>query len=148
MGKSQWVDSACADSPGFLVSWVLLVPRLPTSSRSPSLRPRTSICPLGLVDIWLDLLPKAPPPPVQKGDAQHKNLHTDAKAKSGNLSLFPSIWTLFSLISLIVKSQLERGLDAESFREVQYDCASQQPSCSNTPLPLLNLQVVKWHSSS
>ena len=51
--------------------WVLLLPRPPPSSRSLRLCPWTSILLHGPLDICLDLLPAAPPPPVQKRDAQH-----------------------------------------------------------------------------
>ena len=52
-------------------SWVLLMPRLPPSSRSLRLCPWASILLHGPLDICLDLLPAAPLPPVQKRDAQH-----------------------------------------------------------------------------
>ena len=56
------------------LSWVLLQPRLPPSSRSLRLFPCASILLHAPLDICLDLLPAAPLPPVQKQDAQHKFL--------------------------------------------------------------------------
>ena len=61
------MDSAYVDCPGFLF-WVLLLPRPPTSSRSLRLCPWASTLLHGPLDICLDLLPAAPPPPVQKRD--------------------------------------------------------------------------------
>ena len=52
-------------------SWVLLLPRLPPSSRSLRLFPWASILLHGPLGICLDLLPAAPLPPVQKQDAQY-----------------------------------------------------------------------------
>ena len=72
-GKTPWVDSACADCLVFS-SWVLLLPRLPPSSRSLRLFPWASLLLHGPLDICLDLLPAAPLPPVQIKDAQHKFL--------------------------------------------------------------------------
>ena len=48
-GKTPWVDSACADCPGFwvLAPWVLLLPRLPPSSRSLGLFPGLAFCFMG-----------------------------------------------------------------------------------------------------
>ena len=63
-------------------SWVLLLPRLPPSSRSLRFFPRASILLHGPLDICLDLLPAAPLPPVQKQDAHHKFLqHSGAHAE-------------------------------------------------------------------
>ena len=50
-------------------SWVLLLPRLPPSSRSLKLLPWASILFQGLLDVCLDLLPATPLPPMQKRDA-------------------------------------------------------------------------------
>ena len=72
-GKYPWVAPACADCPGFLVL-VLLLPRLPRWSRSLRMFPWPSISLYGPLDICLDLLPAAPPPPMQKRDPQHKLL--------------------------------------------------------------------------
>ena len=51
-------------------SWVLLLPRLPPSSRSLRLFPWASILLHGSMGICLDLLPATPLLPVQKQDAQ------------------------------------------------------------------------------
>ena len=79
--KSPWVASACADCPGFLV---LGAPPAPAST----LVSEPQIVPLGwhfalrALGHCLDLLPAAPPPPVQKRDAQHKFLqHRGARAE-------------------------------------------------------------------
>ena len=61
------------DCPGSL-SWVLLLPRPPPSSRSLRLFPCASILLHGPLDICLDLLLAAPLPPMQKQDAQRKFL--------------------------------------------------------------------------
>ena len=58
------VDSACANCPGFLVP-LLLAPGSRASSGSVRLRPRASIL-HGPFEQFLDLLPLAPRPPVQK----------------------------------------------------------------------------------
>ena len=52
-------------------SWVLLLPRLPPSSRSLRLFPWASILLHGPLDICLDLLPAAPPHQCKKRDAHH-----------------------------------------------------------------------------
>ena len=64
-------------------SWVLLQPRLPTSSRSLGLFPALAFCFMGP---WtcLDLLPTAPLPPVQKHDAQHKFYSTRGHAPNSS----------------------------------------------------------------
>ena len=63
-------------------SWVLPPPRLPPLSRSLRLCPWASILLHGPLDICSDLLPAAPPPPVQKRDAQHMFLqHRGAHAE-------------------------------------------------------------------
>ena len=64
------------------LSWVLLPARSPPSSRSLRLCPWTKILLHGPLDICLDLLPAASPPPVQKRDAQpkfwkHRGAHTE-----------------------------------------------------------------------
>ena len=61
--KTPWVDPACADCPGFLVLGAAPAPASTFASDSILLH--------GALDIWLDLLPAAPLPPVQKRDAQH-----------------------------------------------------------------------------
>ena len=64
------------------LSWVLLLPRPPVSSRSPRLCPCASILLHGPLDICLDLLPAAPSPPVQERNAQHMFLqHGGAHAE-------------------------------------------------------------------
>ena len=63
--KTPWVDSACADCPGFLVRGAADAPP-PPSSRSISLCPWASILLHGPLNICLDLLPAAPPPPIQQ----------------------------------------------------------------------------------
>ena len=83
-GQTPWVDSACADCPGFW-SWVPLLPQLPPSSWSLRLFPCASILLHGPVDIYLDLLSAAPLPPVQKQDAQHMFLqHRGAHAEKSH----------------------------------------------------------------
>ena len=67
-------------------SWVLPLTRLAPSSRSLRLCLWASILLYGPVDIAWDLLPAAPPPPVQKRDAQHmflqhRGAHADTSAK-------------------------------------------------------------------
>ena len=63
-------------------TWVLLLPRLPPSSRSLRLFPWASILLNEPSDICLDLLPAAPLPPVQKRHAQHMFLqHRGAHAE-------------------------------------------------------------------
>ena len=79
-------------------SWVLLLPRLPPSSRSLRLFPWASILLHGPLDICLDLLPAAPLPPVQKRDAQHMFLqHRGAHADNGPILATTSVqvqkWT-------------------------------------------------------
>ena len=79
--NTPWVASACADCPGFLV---LGAAPDPASTWSLSLRLFTcaSILLYGPLDICLDLLPAASPPPVQKRDAQHMFLqHRGAHAE-------------------------------------------------------------------
>ena len=71
------------------LSWVLLLPWPPPSSRSLRLCPWASPLLHGPLDICLDLLPAAPPPPVQKRDAQHKFLqhrgaHTETNTGKSN----------------------------------------------------------------
>ena len=67
-------------------SWVLLLPRLPSWSRSLRLFPWDSILLLGSLGICLDLLPAAPRSPVQKRDAQHMLLeHRVAHAETSIL---------------------------------------------------------------
>ena len=62
--------------------WVLLLPRPPPSSWSLRLCDWASILLHGPLDVCLDLLPAAPPPPVQKRDAQHMFLqHRGARAE-------------------------------------------------------------------
>ena len=62
--------------------WVLLLPRLPPWSRSLRLFPWPSILLYGPLDICLDLLPAAPPPSMQKRDAQHMFLqHRGARTE-------------------------------------------------------------------
>ena len=63
-------------------SWVLLLPRLPPSSRSLRLFPWASILLHGPSEICLDLLPAAPLAPVQKQDAQHMFLQHSGKEKA------------------------------------------------------------------
>ena len=64
-------------------SWVLLLPRPPPSSRSLRLCAWPSILLHAPLGIFLDWLAAAPPPPVQKRDAQHKFLrHRGARADS------------------------------------------------------------------
>ena len=71
LGKTPWVDQACADCPGFLVPAA-------GGALPPELHPRASGCVpeiavvfMGPSSKFLDLLPPAPLPPVQKRDAQH-----------------------------------------------------------------------------
>ena len=74
-------------------SWVLLLPRLPPSFRSIRLFPWASILLHGPLDIWLDLLPAAPLPPVQNQDAQHMFLqHRGAHAEKGEAQKSPLFW--------------------------------------------------------
>ena len=76
-GKTPWVDQACADCPDFPVLGA-------GGARPPKLHPevtRTSDCAPELAfafmvhsSTFLDLLPPAPLPPMQKREAQHKSL--------------------------------------------------------------------------
>ena len=62
--------------------WVLLQPQLPPSSRSLRLFLCASILLHGPLDIFLNLLPATPLPPVQEGGAHHKFYNTGATRRS------------------------------------------------------------------
>ena len=80
-GKIPWERSQHVLIVLVFWSWVLLLPRLPPSSRSLKLFPWASILLHGPLDICMDLLPAAPLPPMQKQDAQHMFLqHRGAHA--------------------------------------------------------------------
>ena len=64
-GKTSWVDSACADCPGFLVLRAAPAPAS-TFASEPQIVPWASISLHGPLDICLDLLPAAPRPPMKK----------------------------------------------------------------------------------
>ena len=86
--RPPWVDSQHVLTVLVFWSWVLLLPRLPPSSRSLRLFPWASILLQGSLDICLDLLHATPLPTVQKQDAQHIFLqHRGAHAEKTRLRM-------------------------------------------------------------
>ena len=73
-------------------SWVLPPPRLPPSSRSLRLCPWANILLHGRLDICSDLLPAAPPPPVQKQDAQHMFLQHRGGTRTRSTTMRICCW--------------------------------------------------------
>ena len=64
-------------------SWALLLPWLPPFVSEPQIVPLAQHLLYGPLDICLDLLPAAPPPSMQKRDAQHMLLqHRGARTDS------------------------------------------------------------------
>ena len=92
--KTPWVEQACSDCPGFLVSGAGDAPTSRASSSSLGLCFWTSICFHGPSSEFLDLLPPASLLPVQKRDAQHKFLqhkHTDFREFPKSETVIPKL---------------------------------------------------------
>ena len=69
-GNTPWVAPACADCPGFLALGSAPAPAS-TLVSEPRIVPLGYAFALRALGHCLDLLPAAPPPPLQKRDAQH-----------------------------------------------------------------------------
>ena len=78
-------------------SWALLLPQLPPSSRSLKLFPCANILLHAPLDICLDLLPAAPPPPVQ--NRTHSTCFYSTGGHTPNVRVYHDIFGLQGMLA-------------------------------------------------